>query len=132
LVVAGCSPEHAANSVAPASASAKVFEIIHLAPGRCRNETTGPRLSIPARPDRSLADGQRARLSTPWSARAAAFAGAGGSQMRRVGWQAMPTVEHPFTLPSVGQARHCCLISVQVGDADTSARVKKNIRTSSL
>lgn len=77
---------------------------------------------------------QRGFLSKPRSGRGAGrvamFVGAAGSHMRRVGWQAMPTVEHPLTLPSVGHARHCCLISVQVGDADTSAKVSRIIRTS--
>jgi hypothetical protein len=58
------------------------------------------------------------------------FVGTAGSQIRRVGWQAMPTVEHPLALPSVGHARHCCLISVQAGDADTSAKLSRIIRTS--
>jgi hypothetical protein len=64
------------------------------------------------------------------SARVAIFAGEVGSQMRRRGWQAMPTVEQPFVLPWVGHARHCCLVSVQVGDADTSANVKNSISAS--
>lgn len=74
---------------------------------------------------------QRDLLSMPRAGSVAGFAGGVGSQIRRDGWQAIPTVEHPLTLPPVGHARHCCLTSVQVGDADTSARVRKNIRTSS-